>query len=282
MGKLIALIDGSIYSKSVCEHAAWIAGRTGGKVELMHVLGRREGGERADYSGALALGARSALLNELSDLDEQRSKLALQRGRALMADARALLEKTGVAVSGQLRHGDLLEAVTDAEAGADMILIGKRGEGADFAKAHLGSNLERVTRIVEKPLFVAARAFKPISRVLVAFDGSGPAMRAVEYMAQSPVYAGLAVKLVTIGEGGKAAAQALAGAQAVLGKAGMAAETAILPGQPEEVLAEIVAAEDFQHMVMGAAGHSRIRRLFVGSTTLEMIRACPVPILLVR
>jgi nucleotide-binding universal stress UspA family protein len=33
---------------------------------------------------------------------------------------------------------------------------------------------------------------------------------------------------------------------------------------------------------MGAYGHSRIRNLFVGSTTTEMIRSCKVPILLFR
>jgi hypothetical protein len=30
--KIIALVDGSIYSESVCEHAAWIAARTGAPV----------------------------------------------------------------------------------------------------------------------------------------------------------------------------------------------------------------------------------------------------------
>jgi hypothetical protein len=29
--KIIALIDGSIYSESVCEHAAWISTRTGAR-----------------------------------------------------------------------------------------------------------------------------------------------------------------------------------------------------------------------------------------------------------
>jgi hypothetical protein len=40
--KIIALVDGSIYSASVCDHAAWVAARTGAAVELLHVLGRRE------------------------------------------------------------------------------------------------------------------------------------------------------------------------------------------------------------------------------------------------
>ena len=40
--KIVALVDGSTYSASVCDHAAWIASRTGAPVELIHVFGRRE------------------------------------------------------------------------------------------------------------------------------------------------------------------------------------------------------------------------------------------------
>jgi nucleotide-binding universal stress UspA family protein len=40
---LIALVDGSAYAESVCHHAAWIAARTGAKVKLFHVMGRRYG-----------------------------------------------------------------------------------------------------------------------------------------------------------------------------------------------------------------------------------------------
>jgi nucleotide-binding universal stress UspA family protein len=33
---------------------------------------------------------------------------------------------------------------------------------------------------------------------------------------------------------------------------------------------------------MGAYGHSRLRALFIGSTTTEMLRTSPVPVLLFR
>ena len=70
MTRLIALVDGSIYSRSVCDHAAWIASRTGSAVELLHVLGRRETASvPADLSGSIALGARSSLLKELTAHD---------------------------------------------------------------------------------------------------------------------------------------------------------------------------------------------------------------------
>ncbi|WP_422074040.1 universal stress protein [Tranquillimonas rosea] len=280
--KLIALVDGSTYSKSVCDHAAWIAERTGLSVELMHVLGRREGGAGSDLSGSIALGARSSLLQELSSLDEQRAKLVVHRGRAILEDAKVLLDEAGVKATEHLRHGDLVEAISEKEAGAEMILIGKRGEAVDFAKGHLGSNLERVMRVARKPLFVASRAFRPINRVLVAYDGSASAMRAVDYVARSRIYAGLSVTVVTAGSETESVKKGLADAKAMLSAAGLETETQILSGQPEEALGKLIEDAGFDHMVMGASGHSRLRSLFVGSTSLEMIRTCKVPILLVR
>lgn len=282
-GKIIALVDGSIYSASVCEHAAWIAQRTGAAVELIHVLGRREGAERADLSGSIRLGARSALLADLAALDEQRSKLVAHRGRAILEDARAILDLAAInEITTRLRHGDIVETVAEVERDARVILIGKRGEAADFAKGHLGSNLERIVRAIHKPVFVASRAFRPISRVLLAYDGGTSAMKAVDHIARSPLFAGLDVHVVTVGHATDEARKGLEDARALLQAAGIAAETQILAGQPETALGKLVDEAGFDMLVMGAYGHSRIRSLIIGSTTTEMIRSCKVPVVLLR
>jgi hypothetical protein len=52
----------------------------GAGVELMHVLDRQPARSKSDLSGSIALGARSALLDKLSALDEQRSKLLQPEG----------------------------------------------------------------------------------------------------------------------------------------------------------------------------------------------------------
>ena len=281
--KIIALVDGSIYAQSVCDHAAWVAERTGWVVELLHILGRREGVEKADYSGSIALGARTALLEELAELDAQRARLVTHRGRAILEDARAILDRAGInEITTRLRHGDIVDTVAEQESGAEMILIGKRGEAADFAKGHLGSNLERIVRASRKPVFVAARAFKPIARVLIAYDGGASAMRAVEHVTRTPLYRGLEVNVVTVGSASDAARKSLADAKASLEAAGITVETDIVTGQPETALAKLVEEAPFEMVVMGAYGHSRIRSLIIGSTTTEMIRSCKVPIVLTR
>jgi nucleotide-binding universal stress UspA family protein len=281
--KVVALVDGSVYSASVCEHAAWIAQRSGAPVELIHILGRRDGPQKADMSGAIRLGARTALLTELAELDAQRAKLISHRGRAILEDARAILDKAGINdITTRLRHDDIVEALPEIESGARVVVIGKRGEDADFAKGHLGSNLERIVRASERPVFVASRAFKPIAKVLVAYDGGPSAMRAIDHIARSPVFQGLEVQVVTVGTATADAEKGLENATALLRAAGIEAATAIVPGQPDVALAKLVEQGGFDMLVMGAYGHSRIRNLIIGSTTTAMIRACKVPVVLMR
>ena len=280
--RIIALVDGSIYSRSVCENAAWIAARLSAPVEVLHVLGRREAGS-SDLSGAIGLGARTEILTELSAIDEARAKLMQRRGRAILDDAEAAIRAAGVtAVSARLRMGDLVEAVSEAETGAGMTVVGKRGEAADFAAGHLGSNLERIARASRWPVWVAARAFRPVSKVLIAYDGGPSAMKAVDHAARSPLFAGLDVRLLTDGAESVDARRRLDGAQAILRGGGLEARADLVPGQPEAVIAETVERDGIDLLVMGAYGHTRIRSLIIGSTTTEMVRACRIPVLLFR
>lgn len=284
MSKICALVDGSVYSESVSDHAAWIAQRAGYSVDLLHVLGRREtSGAPSNLSGAITLGARTALLEELSALDEQRGKLAQKYGRAILDDAKARIEAAGVAdVTAVLRIGDIVETVAEFEADAKMVVVGKRGEAADFAKLHLGSNLERIVRAGRKPVLVASRTFKPAERFLIAYDGGASSMKAIDHVAGSALFAGLQCRLLTVGPDTDETRKRLADARATLEGAGYAVEASIVQGQPETVISHAVESEAIDLLVMGAYGHSRVRSLIIGSTTTGMIRSCKIPIALFR
>ncbi|MCK0102696.1 universal stress protein [Pseudohalocynthiibacter sp. F2068] len=282
MAKIIALVDGSVYSESVCDYAAWVALRKDASVEVMHVLGRRDEA-KSNLSGNIGLGARTKLMDELADLDAQKAKFDQQRGRAILEDAEARLRSDGVEhVTTRLRHGDLIEELLLAEKDADLVVIGKRGEAADFATLHLGSNLERVVRASRIPVLVTSRAFSEPCSFLLAFDGGKSAMKAVEHVAKSKVFAGLNAQLLTVDEPTTVKNRALEGAAATLKNAGYVVESTVVKGDPEAVISERCKSGRFDMLVMGAYGHSRIRSLIIGSTTTEMVRLCQIPVLLFR
>jgi nucleotide-binding universal stress UspA family protein len=284
MTNILAVIDGSAYSASVCEHAAWIAEFSPSKVDVMHVLGRRDvSSEPSNLSGSIGLGARSSLLSELVELDAQKARLAQKRGRAILEDAEALLRQRGVmSVTTKLRNGEIVESVHTLEKDASLIVIGKRGEAADFDSGHLGSNLERVVRSTRLPVRVASRSFQPIKKVLVAFDGGPSSLKAIEYFATQKQYNFLECLVLSVGVDSIEQRRQLEGAVATLKNGGYNVTGEIVAGHTEMAIAAKVEQENIDLLLMGAYGHSRIRNLIIGSTTTEMIRSCKVPVLLFR
>jgi nucleotide-binding universal stress UspA family protein len=284
MAKLLAFIDGSVYSQSVCDHAAWAAARMAAPVEVLHVLGRRQvSSVPADLSGSLAADDREALLAELSGFDEQRAKLAHKRGWLILDEAKARLAAAGAdAVTTRLRNGDIVETLSELEGEAALVVIGKRGEAADFATLHLGSNLERVVRSSRQPVLVASRAFRPIRRFLLAFDGGPSVSRAVEAIARDPLLKGIACHLLTAGNESGEARSRLERAAGRLREGGFEVEARIVPGNPEDAISAAVEQDGMDLLVMGAYGHSRIRNLIIGSTTTALVRSCRIPVLLFR
>ncbi|MFI0396991.1 universal stress protein [Paracoccus jiaweipingae] len=283
--KIIAMIDGSAFSTSVLDLSAWVALRNRVPVHLLHVLPPKEA-PQADLSGALRLGARTALLGELAALDEQRARVAMAQGRALLDDATARLHQAGVEqVTAQLRQGDVLDSVATLEGDSDLIVIGKRGVSAQQAQGHLGSHFERIVRASRLPVLMAPREWRNIARVAIACDGSASSRRAVARAAALPAYRGLSVDLV--GVGGDAVAEALEQARALLSGVGIAADTVLIDAasaraHPDRAILRHLDDSGADFLVMGAYGHSRIRNLMVGSTTTAILREARIPVLLVR
>lgn len=282
MTKILACIDGSVYSDSVADHAAWAAKELNASVALLHTLGEHANHSAIDLSGNLDAGERETLLAELANLDAQKAKLAQKRGRAILKLAAERVRAEGLeTVSEFLRHGDVVDTLKDLEKDADLVVIGKRGEAADFAKLHLGSNLERVLRGSSKPVLVASRAFQAIRRVLIAFDGGPSIAKAIDFIADQPLLAGVACHIFAVGPDQQTEAK-MRDAEARLRQVGLQTTLSHENGNADDMIARQVENSGIDLLVMGAYGHSRIRALIIGSTTTALIRSCKVPVLLFR
>lgn len=140
-----------------------------------------------------------------------------------------------------------------------------------------------MVRASAKPILVAAREFKPIERVLIAFDGGPSIDKAIDYLSKAhAAFNGLSLALLKVGECTTDAESRVDHATARLRKAGYDVESRIVAGEPERAICTAVENDRINLLVMGAYGHSRIRNLIVGSTTTAMIRSCKIPIVLFR
>jgi len=280
MKNVIACIDGTDVSTAVCDYAAWASLRMDAPLEFLHVLDKSEYPTETNLSGNIGLGSREALLGELASLDEKRAKLALEQGRLVLeaAKKRAISNSIGCPTSLQ-RHGNLVETLTEMEDEIRLLVLGKH---EDHLSEHIGSRLENVVRTMNRPILITTAEYDVPEQVMIAFDGSATTRKGVEMVASSPLFSGLPCHIVMVGADTKANLREIDWAKETLEKAGFDAPVAILNGEIEKVLCDYRAANDINMLIMGAYGHSVVRRFLVGSTTTSVVRNASVPVLLLR
>jgi nucleotide-binding universal stress UspA family protein len=67
-----------------------------------------------------------------------------------------------------------------------------------------------------------------------------------------------------------------------LTQAGYKVTTAIQTGTPKEVIKGYITQNNIDLLIIGAYSHSKIRSVFFGSTTTELIQSSTAPVLLIR
>jgi len=280
---ILAAIDASAHAPGVCQYAAWAAKRLSLPVEILHVVQKQDAvAARRDLSGAIGLGVKSDLMEELVRLSEQSSRAEIAKGRVLLAAGEQIVRDAGVdGVKSLHRHGGVIETILEREDNARLVVIGRRGTDHEYATDHIGSMIERVVRASTKPVMIVSRNYIEPDHVVFAYDASPAAKRALERLANSPVFAGLPVTIVMAEASGASKMAAMAEAEAAFAP-DHPVSTVFDPAKAEQVIPRAVAAVSNPLLLMGAYGHSPIRNLIVGSTTTEMIRTVHAPVLLVR
>lgn len=282
MNKILICTDGSHYGNVCCEYGGWLASRIQSTVEVLYVTDLRqfEVPLIADLSGSLGIQPYQAILGQLQELEGKKAEVILT------AAVDSVHEQYPEAqVKTTHKTGLLVDSLGDLEKDAEFVLLGKRGERSGFATAHLGSTVERVVRASKKPCLVTSRSFRPIKKMLLAYDGGKSCQKAAEFLAGSGAFKDIELHIVIVAEDSgqeEQDLQHLRTAEERLSKVGYSTVCHMLHGTTEDAIAEYVAAEDVNLLIMGAYGHGRIRELFIGSTTTEMIRRCLVPVMLFR
>ena len=279
---LIAFIDGSSHTLTLCEYAALLAKSSDAMIKLYHVLETSIEPDETDWSGAINLGARTKLMDVLVSAGEKKSKAALLEGRKILEKSKGKLEELGCSnVELRLRTGDIADSLKNKEAGGDVILIGKRGEKTSEKKNKIGDNFERIVRASTKPIFVANSNFSAIKHVLVAYDGSIPSRRVLEYLLGNSVFGKLTFSILVVSKESKDWLEREQKPSIMkLNKNNSVINFIGATGDPKEQIIRHVKNTKCEMLAIGAYGHSKFRNIFIGSTTTALIHASPVPVFL--
>ena len=283
--QIIACIDGSILTESVCDYAHWIATKVDAPLNLLHTLNHHpENAVQTDFSGNLSLGSQEQLLKDISTLEQQQNQLKIQQGKLVLETAKAYLEKKGAEqLSNQQRHGDLIENVIDLEDNIRVLVLGLRGQVHQNQKNKIGAKLEAIIRALHRPILIVNEAFKQPECIMLAYDGSESADKAVDMVSKSPLFRGLNCHLVCVNKNEETAAELLEKAKNKLKSADNLVVIATkLTGVVDLALCNYQQQNNIDLTVMGAFSHTRLHELLLGSFTHKMLINTNKPLLLLR
>ena len=277
---ILSGIDGSSVSKAVCDYSAWMAKKMNLSLKLLHTIDSRRNPAVSDFSGAIGLGSRRELLDELAETEQKEGRLLIEQGKEVLQSAKNHLIGQGVEPSELIqRHGALSEALIDLEHEIGTLVLGIHGQDYDRRQKGIGTQLESIIRSIRRPILVVNKEFSEPKKVMLAYDGSESCKKALHLIISNVAFKDIPCHVVHVGSNGEALLQE---ATKALSDAGIQSSSQQLQGKIEEVLSEYQVSQDIDVMLMGAFSHNRIRGFLMGSFTAKMLENTNRPLFLLR
>lgn len=273
---IVVALDGSDSSANAQALALEVSKRTGAELIGIGVLDV----PWITAPRATPIGART--------FQAHRNETLLEQGREAISERVAAFRKTceaaGVGCGAIGTEGDPVEQIDKEADRHDMIMIGSQTNFHGVEEHEIGETVEQLLKDTPRPLMIAPESMAPnadANKVVVAFDGSVVSSRAMHMFLLLGLAEGREVHVVSI-DADEAVAQGLAERGVALFRSyGIKAEANGLAHKGSEASAILgaVAGLNAGRLVIGALGHEGfIKRLFMGSTTRELIRGANIPV----
>lgn len=183
----------------------------------------------------------------------------------------------GVHGSGIASDGDPKAEVIRAAQELDLIVIGKDTSFHSEAPGEITATVEYLLKHNPRPVLITPADGERISPILIAYDGSVPAARALQLFALLDIAAAAEVHVLNI-QAWKADARSLTSrAASYLELYDIRAHMHPIASSddPAEILLAKIESIGAGIVVMGAFGHRGWREMLLGSCTQTLLRACP-------
>lgn len=263
---ILVPLDGSEFSESAMECAFHLAKKFGASVSAMHVVDSvaLEGSFLHDVSGSMGF-------EPFMDFSTRMKTYLDENGKAILKAFSERAEKAGIKSHTTLAFGVVASEICDAAAHADLVIIGRRGGNAAFEYALMGSVAETVVRKSPKPVLIVPGAFKAPKTLLLAYDGSAGAGKAMHSAAEFAKTLGLGLTVLTVAPAGRGESL-ISDAGEYLLSYDIKPEFAHIDGDPHLDIVRYCADKKVDMVFMGAFHHSRVVELVLGSTTEYVMR----------
>jgi nucleotide-binding universal stress UspA family protein len=234
-----------------------------------------EGSFFHDISGSLGL-------EPYLDFSTKMREVLTARGRTVLEDFAATAGHEKLPVETVLDMGIVANQICERAKSVDLVMIGHRGVNERFSSGLLGSTAEAVARKCPRPLFISPMKFREVRRLVLAYDGSERASRAMRAAAEFASGLGTPIAVVTVARDQKPGERTLEEARKYFEPYSLPAEFKLLSGHANEEIIKFIREYEADLLFIGAYGHSRIIEMVLGSTTEYVLRNAPCPVFLSR
>ena len=279
MNKVLVCLDGSELSKAVCDYGIDIAKKLDLPLVLLNVVEHSHISKRVDLSGNIGLGSKDILLDELANEEMNESKQLISKGKTVLKEMQEYVQSQGIENCSTLqKHGTLYETLDELSNDLRLAIIGLKGEGS----SNIGSHIEELLRTVNIPIFLVNQEFKPIESMLMAYDGSEYAKKAIKIGKQNPIFPNIKRHIVNINKDNNTSNMLLNEAKELFANVNINVETKSLSGDSVEALLQYQKENNLDIIAMGAYSHNRFKHMIFGSFTSKILLNSKVPLILFR
>lgn len=273
---LLVPVDSSEYAKSALQHALALAGPYEAGLTGLYVLDVRflQMPPYLDYSDTFEH-VQSTML-PLDVLEKYR-----QKSERVLGYFRDAVEKAGLKAETRTEEGVPSQVIAEVGGAYDLVVMGKRGEHAKWGRDLLGSTAESVVRQCGTPVLLAEGTPRPLKKMMVMFDGSIPADRALKLAADVAQRVSAGMRVLTVDDDAGKGAAVQKEARIYLDSVGQTATYALETGNAAKVAISLLNDDPVDLVVAGMQGHSALHDLILGSTAEHVMRSVALPVLLV-
>jgi nucleotide-binding universal stress UspA family protein len=279
MKRIIAMVDRSIYAESVVDHAAWLGRASGRSIDVVHVVDPVD--QKAIQVGmaGLAVGG-PGIVQEINHSAEKLEDMRAE-GQLLVdrMTSRIASDYHGV-VLGRVIVGEFRHVVTELQNDADALVIGKRGESADFVGLTLGSSLRNAIGLAQVPLVIAPRVFRAVSGWVLAVGESFGMSLPLTALLSKGMLPTMPCEIIHVGDGSDVLSNHLEALKRTLQDHGHPTSVSVVQGQPVRAVAERLATDETRLLAVGRFGRTRLLpQIFGDAVASDLTKASLGPIL---
>jgi nucleotide-binding universal stress UspA family protein len=272
--RVLVALSGSPYTPSVIHHGIELARAHDADITGVTITDLA----KLANVGPVPLGGGAAA----SELSHQRIELAEERIRELSAQFQDTCARERIVCHLHQESGHIVDELIKLWRYNDIAVLGLRGL-FEYGVIHNPDDmLIRIMKSGIRPILAVAKEHREIHKVLIAYNGSLEAAKAMKGFVQSRIFPEVTIRVVSFEKRKDDPQELLIDAQNYCAMHGFETDTDFVDADPRDELIDYAEQMKADLIVMGSTGRSRLASYVLGDTVHTAIKESHLPLYLSR